>query len=29
VMPRDEATHAHIAQGVVYVFSEGTMARYA
>jgi probable phosphoglycerate mutase len=29
VVPRDEATHASIAQGVVYVFAEGTMSRYA
>ena len=29
VMPRDEATHAQIAQGVVYVFADGKMARYA
>jgi probable phosphoglycerate mutase len=29
VMPREEATHAQIAQGVVYVFADGTMARYA
>ena len=29
VMPREEATHAQIAQGVVYVFSNGTMTRYA
>ncbi|MGA2891584.1 MAG: histidine phosphatase family protein [Xanthobacteraceae bacterium] len=29
VMPREAATHAHIAQGVVYVFAEGAMARYA
>jgi len=29
VLPREEATHAQIAQGVVYVFSEGIMARYA
>jgi len=28
VLPREEATHAQIAQGVVYVFAEGTMARY-
>ena len=26
---QEEATHAQIAQGVVYVFSDGTMARYA
>jgi broad specificity phosphatase PhoE len=29
VMPREEATHAQIAQGVVYVFADGTMSRYA
>jgi broad specificity phosphatase PhoE len=29
VMPKEEATHAQIAQGVVYVFRDGTMARYA
>jgi len=29
VLPHDEATHAQIAQGVVYVFADGTMARYA
>ena len=29
VMPKEEATHAVIAQGVVYVFSNGTMTRYA
>ena len=29
VMPREEATHAQIAQGVVYVFADGKMARYA
>jgi broad specificity phosphatase PhoE len=29
VVPREEATHAPIAQGVVYVFSAGTVARYA
>src|SRR5215472_7832646 len=29
VLPKDEATHAQIAQGVVYVFADGTMARYA
>jgi probable phosphoglycerate mutase len=28
VMPREEATHAHIAQGAVYVFADGKMARY-
>ncbi|MGA7959523.1 MAG: histidine phosphatase family protein [Xanthobacteraceae bacterium] len=29
LMPRDEATHAQIVQGVVYVFADGKMARYA
>jgi broad specificity phosphatase PhoE len=29
LMPKEEATHAQIAQGVVYVFADGTMARYA
>ncbi len=29
VMPKEEATHAQIAQGVVYVFADGKMARYA
>jgi broad specificity phosphatase PhoE len=29
VVPREEATHAQIAQGVVYVFADGKMARYA
>jgi broad specificity phosphatase PhoE len=29
VMPKEEATHARIAQGVVYVFADGRMARYA
>ena len=29
VMPKEEATHARIAQGVVYVFKDGTMSRYA
>jgi broad specificity phosphatase PhoE len=29
IMPDEEATHAAVAQGVVYVFSAGTMARYA
>jgi len=28
VMPKEEATHAQIAQGVVYVFANGKMARY-
>jgi broad specificity phosphatase PhoE len=29
VLPKEEATHAKIAQGVVYVFADGTMTRYA
>jgi broad specificity phosphatase PhoE len=29
VLPHDEATRAQIAQGVVYMFADGTMARYA
>jgi broad specificity phosphatase PhoE len=29
LLPKDEATHAQIEQGVVYVFADGTMARYA
>jgi broad specificity phosphatase PhoE len=29
VVSKEEATHAQIAQGVVYVFADGTMARYA
>jgi broad specificity phosphatase PhoE len=29
LLPRDEATHAQIAQGVVYVFADGKMMRYA
>jgi broad specificity phosphatase PhoE len=29
VLPKEEATHAQIAQGVVYVFADGTMTRYA
>jgi broad specificity phosphatase PhoE len=29
VMSEDDATHAPIAQGVVYVFANGTMTRYA
>ena len=29
LLPRDKATHAEIVQGVVYVFADGTMARYA
>jgi broad specificity phosphatase PhoE len=29
VLPKEEATHARIAQGVVYVFADGKMVRYA
>jgi broad specificity phosphatase PhoE len=29
LVPRDEAPHMQIAQGVVYVFADGRMARYA
>lgn len=29
LLPCEEATHAAIAQGVVYVFADGKMARYA
>jgi probable phosphoglycerate mutase len=29
IVPEQEATHAAIAQGVVFVFSDGKMARYA
>jgi broad specificity phosphatase PhoE len=29
VLPKEEATHAQIAQGVVYVFADGMMMRYA
>ena len=29
VLPKEEATHARIAQGVVYVFADGLMTRYA
>jgi broad specificity phosphatase PhoE len=29
LLPRDEATHAQIEQGVVYAFADGKMARYA
>jgi broad specificity phosphatase PhoE len=29
LVPKEEATHAQIAQGVVYVFADGVMARYA
>jgi probable phosphoglycerate mutase len=29
LLPRDEATHAQIAQGVVYVFADGKVAHYA
>jgi probable phosphoglycerate mutase len=29
LLPAEEATHAPVAQGVVYVFADGNMARYA
>ncbi|MGB6534508.1 MAG: histidine phosphatase family protein [Xanthobacteraceae bacterium] len=29
ILPEEEATHAEVAHGVVYVFAGGTMARYA
>jgi broad specificity phosphatase PhoE len=29
ILPEEEATHAQIEQGVVYVFANGTMSRYA
>jgi broad specificity phosphatase PhoE len=29
ILPEEEATHAEIAQGVVYVFAAGKIARYA
>ena len=29
ILPPEEAAHADIAHGVVYVFAGGTMARYA
>lgn len=29
LQPREQATHAQISQGVVYVFADGKMARYA
>jgi broad specificity phosphatase PhoE len=29
ILPEEEATHAQIEQGVVYVFSDGTMSRHA
>jgi hypothetical protein len=28
ILPAEEATHAEVAQGVVYVFSAGKMIRY-
>jgi probable phosphoglycerate mutase len=28
ILPEEEATHAEVAQGVVYVFSAGKMIRY-
>ena len=29
ILPEEEATHAEVGQGVVYVFSAGTMSRYS
>ena len=29
ILPEEEATHAEIAQGVVYVFSGGSVTRHA
>ena len=29
ILPHEEAVHADIVHGVVYVFAGGTMARYA
>jgi broad specificity phosphatase PhoE len=29
ILPEEEATHAEVDQGVVYVFSAGTMSRYS
>jgi hypothetical protein len=29
ILTEEEATHAPIAQGVVYVFADGTVSRYA
>jgi broad specificity phosphatase PhoE len=29
ILPEEEATHAEVDHGVVYVFADGTMARYA
>jgi probable phosphoglycerate mutase len=29
IVPEEQATHAQIEQGVVYVFAEGKMSRYA
>jgi broad specificity phosphatase PhoE len=29
ILPEEEATHADILQGVVYVFADGTLARYS
>jgi broad specificity phosphatase PhoE len=29
ILPEEEATHADVLQGVVYVFADGTLARYA
>jgi len=29
ILPKEEATHAEIEQGIVYVFADGKMSRYA
>jgi broad specificity phosphatase PhoE len=29
LLPEEEATHAQIAQGIVYIFADGKIARYA
>jgi probable phosphoglycerate mutase len=29
ILPQDEATHAQVEQGVVYVFADGNLSRYA
>jgi hypothetical protein len=29
IVPEEQATHAQIEQGVVYVFADGKMSRYA
>ena len=28
ILPEDQATHAQIEQGVVYVFADGKLSRY-